>query len=114
MTPGLAFVPCTEYPTYSASKAFLHPWLQSLRSQLRGTVEVLQLSPPYVQTELGGSWQATDPNAIALADYVTEVMQALEAPAPSRGEIFVERVKALRWAATNGVSEKMFDTLNGS
>jgi uncharacterized oxidoreductase len=113
-TSGLAFVPRAEYPTYCASKAFLHSWLQSLRSQLGGTVEVLELPPPYVQTELGGPWQVTDPSAMPLADYVTEVMQTLEAPAPSRGEILVERVKALRWAETNGVYEKIFDALNGS
>ncbi|HNB23648.1 MAG TPA: SDR family NAD(P)-dependent oxidoreductase, partial [Candidatus Melainabacteria bacterium] len=35
-TSGLAFVPLTAAPTYSASKAFLHSWLQSVRSQLNG------------------------------------------------------------------------------
>lgn len=54
-TSGLAFVPFARFPTYSASKAFLHSWLQSLRFQLRETsVKVLELVPPYVQTELGG------------------------------------------------------------
>ncbi len=52
-TSGLAFVPRANFPTYSASKAFLHSWVQSLRSQLRDTsVEVLELVPPYVQTAL--------------------------------------------------------------
>lgn len=32
---GLAFVPLAAFPTYCASKAFLHSWLQSLRFQLR-------------------------------------------------------------------------------
>jgi uncharacterized oxidoreductase len=113
-TSGLAFVPGAEYPTYCASKAFLHSRLQSLRSQLRGTVEVLELPPPYVRTELNGSWQATDPNGMPLADYVAEVMLALEATNLSRGEILVERVKALRWAETNGMYEKIFDAFNGS
>jgi uncharacterized oxidoreductase len=36
-TSGLAFVPRANYPTYCASKAFLHSWLQSLRVQLRET-----------------------------------------------------------------------------
>ena len=32
---NLAFVPRADFPTYCASKAFLHSWLQSLRHQLR-------------------------------------------------------------------------------
>jgi uncharacterized oxidoreductase len=113
-TSGLAFVPRASLPTYCASKAFLHSWLQSLRSQLRGTsVEVLELAPPYVQTELGGPNQATDPTAMPLADYIADVMQLLCDPTPPRGEILVERVTALRWAETNGVYERTFAALNG-
>lgn len=35
-TSGLAYVPLAAYPTCSATKAFLHSWLQSLRHQLKG------------------------------------------------------------------------------
>jgi len=50
---ALAFVPRADFPTYCASKAFLHSWLISLRHQLRTfPIEVLELSPPYVQTAL--------------------------------------------------------------
>ncbi len=111
---GLAFVPLASNPTYSASKAFLHSWLQSLRFQLRETaIEVLELVPPYVQTELGGPSQAIDPNAMPLADYTDEVMQILSEPELPQGEILVERVKALRWAEKNGDSERMFALVNG-
>jgi uncharacterized oxidoreductase len=100
---GLAFVPYAAFPTYCASKAFLHSWLQSLRFQLRETsVEVLELIPPYVQTELSGPDQATDPHAVPLAEYIAEVMQILGDLAPPRGEILVERAAALRWAGTSG------------
>jgi uncharacterized oxidoreductase len=110
---GLAFVPRNEFPTYCASKAFLHSWLQSLRVQLRETaVEILELAPPYVQTELAGPDQATDPEAMPLADYVAEVMQILGEPEPARGEILVERVKALRWAEKNGRYEQIFAAIN--
>ena len=45
---------------------------------IRGSaVEVLELAPPYVQTELGGPSQATDLNAMPLAEYVAEVMHLL-------------------------------------
>jgi uncharacterized oxidoreductase len=113
-TSGLGFVPRANFPTYCASKAFLHSWLQSLRFQLRETsVEVLELAPPYVQTELGGPHQATDPNAMPLADYVTEVMEVLGEPKPPRGEVLVERVKALRFAENNGQYQRIFAALNG-
>lgn len=70
-TSGLAFVPRNNFPTYCASKAFLHSWLKSLRVQLRGSsIEVLELVPPYVQTELSGSHQLSDPHAMPLAAYI--------------------------------------------
>lgn len=44
---ALAFVPRANFPTYCASKAFLHSWLTSLRHQLRNIpVNVLELSRP--------------------------------------------------------------------
>jgi uncharacterized oxidoreductase len=109
---GLAFVPFAGFPTYSASKAFLHSWMQSLRFQLRGTsVEVLELIPPYVQTELAGPSQASDPNAMPLADYIAQVVRILDASVPSHGEILVRRVKALRWAE-RFAHRRLFATLN--
>jgi uncharacterized oxidoreductase len=113
-TSGLAFVPRGNYPTYCASKAFLHSWLQSLRVQLHGTsVEVLELAPPYVQTELAGPQQASDPNAMPLAEYIAEVLDILSQPGPVHGEILVERVNALRWAERNNKYDEMFAALNG-
>jgi uncharacterized oxidoreductase len=113
-TSGLAFVPRNNFPTYCASKAFLHSWLQSLRVQLRPTsVEVLELIPPYVQTELSGPHQATDPRAMPLADYVAEVMQLLGDGSSPSGEILVERVKGERWAERNGDYEQRFIAFNG-
>lgn len=110
---GLAFVPRAIWPTYCASKAFIHSWLQSLRFQLRATsVEVLELAPPYVQTEVSGPQQLTDPRAMPLADYVREVMQLLAAPNPPQGEILVERVQPLRRAESSGEYEARYAALN--
>lgn len=111
-TSGLAFVPWAPGPTYSASKAFLHSWLDALRFQLRKTnVEVLEIAPPYVQTELGGPQQATDPNAMPLAEFTSEVMGLLESGKFEKGEILVERVKALRWAEKNGQYESLLTAM---
>jgi len=111
---GLAFMPSARFPAYSASKAFLHSWLQSLRFQLRATpVEVLELVAPYVQTELTGQAQVADPRAMPLGDYVAEVMQMLGEPTPLSGEILAQRAKALRWAEKNGEYEQLFTARNG-
>ncbi len=112
---NLAFIPRADFPTYCASKAFLHSWLQSLRHQLRNIpVGVLELAPPYVQTELTGDRQASDPRAMPVAAYVTEVMQLLEAENHPRGEVLVERDRARRSAEREGRYEETFAAMNPS
>ena len=110
---NLAFVPRADFPTYCASKAFLHSWLQSLRHQLRNIpVEVLELAPPYVQTELTGAQQASDPRAMPVAAYVAEIMELLEAGDHPRGEVLVARDRARRWAERDGGYEETFAAMN--
>lgn len=110
---NLAFIPRADFPTYCASKAFLHSWLQSLRHQLRHVpVEVLELAPPYVQTELTGQAQASDPHAMPLGAYVSEVMQLLAAGDPPRGEVLVARDRERRSAEREGRYEAAFAAIN--
>lgn len=110
---NLAFIPRADFPTYCASKAFLHSWLQSMRHQLRNVpVEVLELAPPYVQTELTGDSQAVDPRAMPLAAYVAEVMQLLASGDHPHGEVLVERDKARRWAEREGRYDATFAAMN--
>ena len=53
VTSGLAFVPRADTPTYSATKAAMHSYSQSLRFLLRHTaVQVIELAPPLVATDL--------------------------------------------------------------
>jgi uncharacterized oxidoreductase len=91
VSSGLAFVPIAMAPTYCATKAAIHSWSETLRYQLRNTnVEVLELAPPYVQTELLGPGQKTDPRAMPLDAFIAEVMTILETK-PDATEILVER-----------------------
>ncbi len=111
VTSGLAFVPLPIAPTYSATKAALHAYTEALRVQFKDTpVEFLEIIPPYVQTELGGSAQAADPRAMPLNDYIAETMQILKSQ-PQAKENCVERVKPLRFAEATGNFDKMLQML---
>jgi uncharacterized oxidoreductase len=116
VSSGLAFMPLAMTPTYCATKAAIHSWTDSLRYQLRKTsVEVLELVPPYVQTELMGPHQNQDPRAMPLADFIAEVMRILSTQ-PDAKEILVQRVYPLRYAAEKGQASyaEFFTTLNDS
>lgn len=112
VSSGLAFLPGAITPTYCATKVAIHSYSQSLRYQLRDTpVRVMELVPPYVQTELTGPAHASDPNAMPLQAFIDEVMAIIKA-SPDAQEICVQRVKALRNAAASGDYEAFFKRFN--
>ncbi|WP_419896058.1 SDR family oxidoreductase [Roseomonas sp. USHLN139] len=101
VTSGLAFVPLPSTPTYSATKAALHSYSVALREQLRGgPVEVIEIAPPAVQTELTPG-QSTREGYLPLDAFADEVMDLLAAT-PTPEEILVERVGMLRHAEAQG------------
>ncbi|HUD30809.1 MAG TPA: SDR family oxidoreductase [Novosphingobium sp.] len=120
VTSGLAFVPLPGTATYSATKAAMHSYTQSLREMLRGRVEVIELAPPAVQTDLTPG-QRTREGYQPLDEFADEVI-ALFAQDPTPEEVLVERVKGFRTAEADGthgqfignlsaLSTKMFDQL---
>ncbi len=112
VSSGLAFVPLALTPSYSATKAAIHSWTMATREQLKDTpVQLIELAPPYVQTELMSADQAQDPNAMPLAEFIDEVM-AILTDNPDTHEVIVERCKPLRFAAENGNLGAVFDMLN--
>jgi len=55
VTSGLSFAPISFMPVYCMTKAALHSFTLSLRHQLKATpVQVIELIPPAVNTDLGG------------------------------------------------------------
>ena len=114
VSSGLAFVPFAMTPTYSATKAAIHSWTMAMRHRLKDSnVRMIELAPPYVQTELMGEQQAVDPHAMPLAEFLDEVM-AILASDPDAEEVIVERCKPLRYAAENGNLAEVMAGLNGA
>jgi len=91
VTSGLAFTPLATSAIYSATKAALHSWTLSLRYRLRGSVHVLEVAPPWVQTGLMGG--SDEPRAMPLDAFLAETMQKF---AGDSDEILVDRVRVLR------------------
>jgi len=55
VTSGLAFMVAPPVAVYSATKAGLHSFTMSLRAQVSESgIEVVEIVPPAVQTDLGG------------------------------------------------------------
>lgn len=112
VTSALGFVPSAMIPTYSATKAALHSYTQSLRFQLSATrVKVLEIIPPWVQTGLQGEKRGNDPRAMPLDDYIEQTIALLWAP-PENGEIVVEAAKALRFAEQRGNYQQLYTASN--
>jgi uncharacterized oxidoreductase len=92
MSSGLGFVPLALTAVYSATKAALHSYTLSQRYRLKGSsVRVLEIAPPWVQTDLMPG--NNDPRAMPLAEFIDEAITLLGTDAE---EILVERVKPLR------------------
>src|SRR6202789_624556 len=110
VSSGLAFVPLALTPTYSATKAAIHSYTCSLRYQLKDTTtEVLEIIPPYVQTDLLGG--AEDPRAMPLKDFIAHTMEILNTQ-PTPAENCVKNVHGLRFAEANGIFDAVFKGLN--
>jgi len=78
VTSGLAFAPAAFVPIYSATKAALHSFTLSLRHQLKETpIQVLEIVPPAVNTDLGGPGLHTF--GVPVDDFADSVMERLAA-----------------------------------
>jgi uncharacterized oxidoreductase len=107
VSSGLAFVPMAAAPVYSATKAALHSYTLSLRHQLRKTpVTVIEVIPPAVRSNLGGSHDFGVPTD----EYADSVMAQL---GEGRVEVtyqFSEKSSQ----ASRAEADEMFKRLNGA
>ena len=92
VSSALGFVPLAMAAVYSSTKAALHSYTLSLRYKLKGSsVAVLEIAPPWVQTDLLNSNK--EPRAMPLAEFIEETLKVLKTDAE---ELLVERAKPLR------------------
>ena len=77
VTSGLSFVPLIKVPVYSASKAFFHSFTLSLRQLLKSrNIEVIELIPPALNTDLGG--KGLHDNAPPVSAFIETAFQQLK------------------------------------
>ena len=113
VSSGLAFVPLARFPVYCATKAAVHSFSVSLRAQLRDSgVKVLELIPPYVDTELGGGSKTRPsggPIPMPLDQFISETMEEL---AGESDEIAIGAAKNLVAATAPESFRKAFACMN--
>jgi uncharacterized oxidoreductase len=112
VSSALAFVPLPAVPIYSATKAAVHAYTQSLRFQLEETgVEVIELMPPVVKTELaaditeGGGF-----NAITTDELVKQSFASLKAGALEIRPGQAKQLAFLRRLAPNFINRQLWKT----
>ena len=80
VSSALAFVPVPAMPIYSATKAAVHSYTQSLRFQLEDTgVEVIELMPPAVRTDMTSDFDEAGISTITTDELVKQTIAALRA-----------------------------------
>lgn len=110
VSSSLAFVPFPIAMSYSATKAAVHAFTETLRIQLAETsVRVLELVPPGVRTTLFS--QENDEQAMPLEDFLDETFVLLQQE-PTPKEIVVERAQFLRTAQANGNYDSALEMLS--
>jgi len=115
VSSGLAFVPMARFPVYCATKAAVHSWTLSLRHQLRGSgVDVIELIPPYVATDLGGPGKSVPASPggrgpMPLDTFIAETMKEMETGAE---EVAIGPAKNLVAAAGADTFKQAFSRMN--
>jgi uncharacterized oxidoreductase len=80
VSSALAFVPVPAMPIYSATKAAVHSYTQSLRFQLEdSSVEVIELMPPAVRTNMTSEFDDAGISTITTDELVKQTFAALRA-----------------------------------
>lgn len=111
VSSALAFVPLASVGTYSATKAAIHSYSMSLRVALKNKVDVIELPPPGVQTDMTVA-MARRAAFMSIDLFADQVMDLLSSE-PTPPEIIVDNVRGARFADAQGKFEQTFALVNG-
>ena len=113
VSSGTGFVPYPAAPTYSASKAALHSYTLSLRELVKDSVQVIEVIPPQVATDLMDGLKDS-PHSVPLEKFANDVISQITS-SPMLDEIIVDEVKPFRFAERDGkVREILKAMIEGS
>lgn len=109
VTSGLSFVPLTKVPVYSATKAFFHSFTLSLRQLINSkNIEVIELIPPALNTDLGG--KGLHDAAPPVSDFIAATFEQLK---QGKTEITFGFSDAMAKAGPEDL-QKAFSRMNGA
>jgi uncharacterized oxidoreductase len=107
VSSGLAFAPMALAPVYCATKAALHSFTLSLRYEVSGSgVRVVELIPPAVNTDLGGTGLHT--RGAPLEEFADVVYSKLKRGDLEIGHGFSDQARL----ASRQQLDEMFDRMN--
>jgi len=96
VSSGIAFMPYSAAPVYSASKAGVRAYTQALRLQLKETsVKVFEMIPPGVNTNLQNDWVLpTNPSMMMDVDKMVSVaIKGLQKDKPELKPLLISIIK---------------------
>jgi uncharacterized oxidoreductase len=106
VTSGLAFTPMAIAPIYCATKAALHSFTLSLRHQLAPTpIQVIEIIPPAVNTDLGGAGLHTF--GVPIEEFINAVMMGLRQGDPEIAYGFSQRSSSASRAELDEIFQRM-------
>jgi uncharacterized oxidoreductase len=106
---ALAFVPLPSAPIYSATKAAIHSYTQSLRFQLEETgVEVIELMPPGVKTDMTTELAEGGVSVITTDELIKQSFAALEAGAVEIHPGQAKQLAFMRRFAPNFINRQLW------
>lgn len=111
VTSGLAFIPGLFAPVYCATKAAMHSFTVSLRHEVSPGVEVIEIIPPAVNTDLGGAGLHTQ--GVPLGEFADAMFAGLARGETEIGYGFSEKARKAPREELDATAARMAEQAKG-